>query len=241
MKRLSRFALFLLLNIFSILVVSAQGTIWKVGNAGAMREMFQTGNVAGTIETAKLSPRKNLYGVGPLEGLSGEIMIWNGRPLTSFMENQTVQVKTDSEAKAVFFVWANVRKWRSVKIPANIATYDELEKFISEAAAKAGLDPAEPLPFLIKGMMKSVDWHVNDYRPDGTKLTREKHDADKYKANSSNVKLEMLGFFSPKHKGVFTHHTRTTHIHVTDSKRTFVGHVDDLKPGGKIRLYLPVM
>ncbi|MBK8147952.1 MAG: hypothetical protein IPK58_06985 [Acidobacteria bacterium] len=102
-------------------------------------------------------------------------------------------------------------------------------KILSEAARTRS---AEPLPFLIKGMMKSVDWRQRlQARRDETDT--RKHDADKYK-----VKLEML-ILSPK--GVFTHHTRTTHIHVTDSKRTFVGHVDDLKPGGKIRLYLPVM
>ncbi len=50
----------------------------------------------------------------------------------------------------------------------------------------------------------------------------------------------MLGFYSPKHKGVFTHHTRTTHIHATNKKKSFIGHVDDLELGEKVILFLPV-
>lgn len=216
-----------------------QKITWKVENEGAMREMFQTGNIEGKTEIAKIIPQKNLYAVGPLENLSGEIMIWNGKVLTSFMNDKSVKVETNPNAKAVFFVWANVEKWREIIVPNTIKTYDELEEFIAESAEKMNLNSTEPFPFLLKGKFQTVEWHINDYKSDGTKLTREKHDLLKYKTKSENKKLEMLGFYSTKHKGIFTHHTRTTHIHATDKKRSFVGHVDEFTLNGNIKIFLP--
>lgn len=232
--------IFTLTMTFFNITVNGQKTTWKVENAGAMREMFETGNVAGKTEISKIISQKNLYAVGPLENLSGEIMIWNGKVLTSFMNDKSVKVETNPNAKAVFFVWANVEKWCEIIVPNTIKTYDELEEFIAESAEKFNLNSAEPFPFLLKGKFQSVEWHINDYKSDGTKLTREKHDLLKYKSKSENTKLEMLGFYSPKHQGVFTHHTRTTHIHTTDKKKSFIGHVDDLKIGEKVKLFLPI-
>lgn len=227
---------FILVNVMTIF---GQKTTWKVETTGAMSEMFQTGNVEGKIEIAKIQDQTNLYAVGPLENLSGEIMIWNGKPLTSLIKDKAVKVETNPNTKAVFFVWTNVEKWLEVSVPNAVKNYDELEKFIAETAEKMNVSADEPFPFLLKGKFQSVDWHINDYKPDGTKLTREKHDAMKFKENSQKAILEMLGFYSPKHQGVFTHHTRTTHIHAADRKRSFIGHVDDLTLNGNIKLYLP--
>lgn len=224
----------------NMIIGFGQKTTWKVETAGAMREMFATGNVEGKTQIGKIPEQKNLYGVGPLENLSGEIMVWNGKVLTSFLKDKTVKVETNPNAKAVFFVWANVEKWREILVPESVKTYDELEKFIAESAEKFNLNSAEPFPFLMKGKFQTVEWHINDYKPDGAKLTHEKHDELKYKAGTERENLEFLGFYSPSHKGVFTHHTRTTHIHATDRKKTFVGHVDDLKISEKVILFLPV-
>lgn len=219
---------------------AAQKTKWNIVAEGAMREMFATGTVDGKIDISALADKKHLWGVGPLDGLSGEIMIWDGRVLTSSIGPNGIVTKDDENARAVFFVSANAGKWKEVAVPKDIATYDDLERFIATAAENVNLDSTEAFPFLLKGRFARVEWHINDYKPDGTKLTHEKHDAMKFKRVAERAKLEMIGFFSPKHKGVFTHHTRTTHIHATDRKRSFIGHVDDLKLNGGYRLFLPV-
>ena len=220
--------------------ICAQKRTWKVKTTGAMRAMFQTGDISGKTDVSKILNKKNLYGIGPLEHLSGEVMIWNSKSLTSYIKNKTVVVKTNPGARAVFFVWTNVAKWHEFIVPKRVKTYEELEKFIAESAEKTTLNSDEPFPFLLKGKFNIVEWHINDYKSDGAKVTHEKHDALKFKSEFKNVKLKMLGFYSPKHQGIFTHHTRTTHIHVTNSNETFVGHVDDLKLGKKIKLFLPV-
>ena len=219
--------------------IFAQKTIWKIKTAGAMREMFETGNIEGKTDVSKINPQKNLYAVGPLENLSGEIMIAGGEVWTSFIKDNQIVVEKNPNAKAVFFVWANVENWTEVSIPNTVKTYNDLEKFIVEAAEKNNLNASEAFPFRLEGKFQIVEWHINNYKSDGGELTREKHDALKYKSKSENADLEMIGFYSPKHQGIFTHHTRTSHIHVTDEKKIFIGHVDDLKLNGGIKLFLP--
>lgn len=231
---------FTMISFLGLPAIFGQKVDWKVEYSGAMREMFETGNVDGKIEVNKLKPKKHLYAVGPLEDLSGEILIWDGVPLTSLVKDKVVIVATNPNAKAVFFVWANVAKWTEIPVPPNIKTYDQIEEYIAETAENMNLNSAEPFPFLLKGTFQSVEFHINNYGQDGTKLTREKHDAMKYKSTLQESSLVMLGFYSRKHQGIFTHHTRTSHIHVTDKKRSFVGHVDELVLGEKMRLFLPV-
>lgn len=235
---------FLFVGLFTAMLLTnisifAQKTTWKVKTAGAMREMFETGDIDGKTDVSKITTQTNLYAVGPLENLSGEIMIWNGESWTSFIKDNHVVVERNPKAKAVFFVWSNVEKWTEISIPNSVKTYNELEKFIAESAVKNNLNSSEALPFRLSGKFETVDWHINDYKSDGGELTREKHDKLKFKSKSENANLEMIGFYSPKHQGIFTHHTRTSHIHVTDEKRTFIGHVDDLKLNGAIKLFLP--
>lgn len=229
----------LLFFLSAVIETGAQPTIWKVKTAGAMRDMFETGNIDGKTEIGKLEPQSGLYGLGPLDKLSGEIMIWDGQPLTSFMSGDEVKVLINKDAKAVFFVWTNVTKWKEFRVPANVRTYEDLDKFIGQTAASAKFSDVAPVPFLLKGKFERVDWHVNNYKPDNEKITHEKHDALKVKRTTTNETLEMLGFYSTRHAGVFVHHSRSSHIHVTNAARSFVGHVDELTAGDGIVLLLP--
>ncbi|MBK6725028.1 MAG: hypothetical protein IPG58_17730 [Acidobacteria bacterium] len=165
-----------IVGVFAGAKVFGQKTIWKVEYSGAMREMFATGDIAGKTEMSKLKPQQHLYGVGPLEDLSGEIMVWDGNPLISFVKDKGVKVATDPNAKAVFLFDAGCQM-AEMPVPADIKTYDQFEKFVADSAESIGLSSAEPFPFLLKGDFRSVEIHINDYRPDGAKLTREKHDA----------------------------------------------------------------
>jgi len=216
----------------------AQVASWRVGNAGAMRAMFESGDISGKTKIAEL-PQKHLFAVGPLAELGGEITILDGKVFVSRVDAGRVVVESNPAPSAVFFVWANVRHWRKTVVPAGVRTYDELEAYVEKAAKDGGIDTSQPFPFRLRGVFGKVEWHVNDYKPDGSKLTRAKHDAAKFKSTSENARLEMVGFYSRNHKGVFTHHTRLSHVHVTDRKRSFVAHVDDLVAGNRLTLYLP--
>lgn len=54
-----------------------------------------------------------------------------------------------------------------------------------------------------------------------------------------NEESEIIGFFSMKHKGVFTHHDSFLHMHLILKDERKMGHLDELEIG-KMNLYLPI-
>lgn len=51
--------------------------------------------------------------------------------------------------------------------------------------------------------------------------------------------VRMLGFYSDKHHGVFTHHGSNTHVHVETLDRRMSGHLDEVRFDAPTTLYLP--
>jgi acetolactate decarboxylase len=62
----------LLLLLFTTAAVFAQNNRSRVNIVGAMRNVMWKGQLQGSINLDTISDRKNLYGLGPVEGLAGE-------------------------------------------------------------------------------------------------------------------------------------------------------------------------
>lgn len=206
---------------------------------GAMREMFANGNIGGNISLTEFRGKPHLYAVAPLEGLRGEITIWDGTPYVSFVRSNSVAVEKSWDAKAIFMVWAEVAGWREIPVPENVKTYAELEKFAAEAAKSANIDASQPFPFLLKDTPAKVNWHINDYVSDNTPLTPEKLDQAKFKGVLENEAVEIVGFYSANHAGVFTHQTTNMHLHLRSASGGVMGHLDDIILNNGTSLYLP--
>ena len=58
-----------------------------------------------------------------------------------------------------------------------------------------------------------------------------------YKLNEEHV--DIVGFFSTQHKGIFTHHDSYLHLHLITRDRTKMGHLDDVE-FDEMKLYLPI-
>ena len=59
------------------------------------------------------------------------------------------QVEESFEIGVPFFVWSRVPAWLPVAIPLKVRSFEDLEGFVPKAAARAGLDPDKPFPFLV--------------------------------------------------------------------------------------------
>ncbi len=65
-----------------------------------------------------------------------------------------------------------------------------------------------------------------------------------HQANSLNEfafesKVEVIGFFTTKYQGIISHQGTYLHMHFRNKNGKVAGHVDDLKPLGNMKLYLP--
>ena len=89
--------------------------------------------------------------------------------------------------------------------------------------------------------VESATIHVDDSWPDGTPLTHAAHEAAQKKSELGKAPVQVLGFFAPDAagaKGVYTHHDRSTHLHLRKLTGTTMGHVDNvvLAPGARLEL-----
>jgi hypothetical protein len=132
--------------------VSAEidGPGYKLCFIGSLREAVMMGKRAALLDLRTLKDRPHLYGIGPIEGLAGEATIANGRPaLARVGADRLVHVTESYEGGVPFFVWAEVPVWQTVKVSSDVRTFRDLETFVGDAGAKAGLTQA--FPFVVTG------------------------------------------------------------------------------------------
>ena len=111
--------------------ISGKGyELWFIG---AQRETIMTGKLAAALDLKTLAGRIHLYGLGPIEQLRGEATIADSRPaLARVGPDRTVNVTDSFDAGVPFFVWAEVPKWIKSPIPAEVRSFEDLERFLLE-------------------------------------------------------------------------------------------------------------
>jgi acetolactate decarboxylase len=213
----------------------------SVNAFGSLHAVMMENDTSAVIDLATLTPDSTLYGVGALAGLAGEITIAAGavhlaRPDDTFGVRETVN--DTSGAWAALLVVARVKAWQDVPIEAPIP-FEELEKRVGEMAAGAGVDVAQPFPFLIEGPMRDLKWHVID----GRRLQPDAGGHEAHLAASAQRGLPfgsavLVGFYSTRHEGVFTHMGARTHVHLIVPAARSSGHLDGIgiEPGATLRV-----
>jgi acetolactate decarboxylase len=206
---------------------------------GAQRDTVMNGKLSASLDLRSLADTSHLYGIGPIEDLRGEVTIVNSRPALARVDsNGVAKVQESFAAGAPFFVWAEVPSWQTAPIPSHIRSYGELEKFAPEAAAAAGLDPKQPLPFLVRGRIEAIEFHVLNRMGDDPH-SAEKHRKMQAMFELASVDAVMVGFYSPGARGVFTPMDSTIHIHFQSVDNTISGHVQKLTIGKDVTLGFP--
>jgi len=209
----------------------------EVKHSGALRTIM-SGNIEPVINLDTLSKKIHLYALGAVDNLKGEIQIFDSKPINSFVVDSSLQIKDSYSLKGSLLVYAEVEEWDSFQIE-NSKTKSDLEEQIFEVATNIGINTEKPFPFLLEGTVASVDWHVINWKDGDTIHSHIKHKESGLNGRLQNTKVEILGFYSTKHKAIFTHHTTNMHMHFKTDDNTIAGHIDDLSLNQKITLKLP--
>lgn len=207
-------------------VAAAAEGFW-VKHVGAMRSVMRDRDFSARIDLTTLKGTPHLYALGPSEGLNAEITVFDGEPAIATVEKGAVRVSR-GHPKAAFLVWARVDRWQSVPVPAAVRTAEELERFAAKAAKGRGIDAAKPFPFLVRGKAADLSYHIVR---GGEHLPFE----------AKGASIEVLGFYSTAHHGVFTHHGTNIHLHFRTGDGKESGHIDalTLAPGATLLLPRP--
>ncbi|MBI4402933.1 MAG: acetolactate decarboxylase [Deltaproteobacteria bacterium] len=229
-----------LLTVISALALGAVAgeRSYRVQWVGEQRRVVHEGNLAGQISLETLIKLPHLYALGPMEGLKGEVSIFDGLPFITRIQDRRIVVDRSFHYKACFLVYAQVDRWHKLSVPQNVRTVKEVEQFVWQAAA-VSLDTSKPFPFLLKGKAALVQYHIVN-KTDGLPHNPDQHEKVKYRFALKDQAVEMVGFCSDKHRGVFTPPNSKIHMHVRTLDGTAGGHVDDLQLNRGMTLFLPV-
>lgn len=203
---------------------------------GAQRTVL-AGDLRAHISLERLAGLAHLYAVGPAAGLRGEITVVDGRAYVSRVEDGRVVVERTFRHEAPFLVWAQVACWCDVPIAGTVGNRRDLESFVVERARGLGTGAGAPFAFLVSGVPARVALHVLDRRDDRPH-TRERHEQIKVPFVIERCAVDIVGFYSAQHAGVFIAAGARAHMHVCSADERVAGHVDDLRlaPGMTLRL-----
>lgn len=188
-------------------------------NIGILREIMHQGKYEARVAIDTLD-KTNLYAVGALETLSGELTIVNGKVFATKVQDDSIQLIPMKEAKATLFVYARVQVWDTLTIDSS----NDLEQTITEIVESRNYD--KPFPFLVKGSPNSVVYHVVNFDPVNGDFSKHKEGA-KYDT-LTNEAVQLLGFYSTNAKGLYTHHTTNMHVHLVNESGAKSGHLEEV-------------
>jgi acetolactate decarboxylase len=245
-------------SLFALCIVAAAGTAFAINSikeglieyAGAQRDIFKTGKAASVISLESLASRPGLFAVGPVEGLDGEITIFDSKPYITQVRGNDFTLDQTYKHGAFFLVWTEQSKWQDVPVPNTIKGYVDLQQFVKAQAQAAGIDIAKPFPFLLAGTPVEIKWHINVDRTEGKPITKELFQKSKQPFVTKNEPVDIIGFYAEHHAGVFlpsskpafmegTDAQNVIHIHLVSKTSKAAGHIDNITLGENMVLRLP--
>ena len=215
----------------------AQQTTNEVKIVGQMKNVMWKGQLYGNINLDTIAEKTNLYGLGPVEYLAGEILIIDGKSYKSTVtSDSTMKVEETYDIKAPFFGYATISKWTEQNLPDSVQTIQQFELYLDN------ITKSSPRPFMFKisGTVEQATIHIVNL-PKGSEVSSpdEAHEGQK-NYELKNEQSEIIGFFSTEHKAILTHHDTYLHMHLITKDRQKMGHLDEvLFKKGMMKLYLP--
>jgi len=219
-----------------LITPNASTTYSDIKIVGAMKNVMWKGELGGSIYLDTIADKKGLYGLGPESYLTGEILINDGESFVSKVtSDSTMTVTKTFSVSAPFLVYANVTKWNKIELDTTVKTIKDIERLVDEKTTHL----KRPFAFKLMGSIANATIHIQNLPP-GTKVTSptEAHQGQT-NYQLQNEEATIVGFFSTKHKGVFTHHDSNIHLHFITKDESKMGHLDAMEID-KMTLYLPV-
>ena len=217
---------------------------------GAQKDIFVSGKASSVVSLEELAGRKGLYAMGPIDGLDGEITIFDSQPYITQVRGNDYTLDKTLKHGAFFLVWTEQAKWQDMPVPAAVKGYIDLQQFVKAQAQAAGIDVTKPFPFLLNGTPVEIKWHINVDRTEGKPITKELFAKSKQPFTTKNEPVDIIGFYSEHHAGVFLPKytpvikegsgiENVIHIHLISRTSKAAGHIDDITLGENMVLRLP--
>lgn len=214
-----------------------QSRSWCVEWFGSQGD-FIAGKTKEPIPLERFAGLESLYAVGPLEFARGEISIFDSVPLIAEAQNGRASVSVDFYRRAAFLVYAIVENWRRATVRVAIEDTRRFEEHLLPFAVESGIDVNQPFPFSVHCHVALAVFHVlcnqsaGEYNP-------ELHEKAKAHFLIVEESVEIIGFYSRQHRGVFTPRDSDFHMHVRTLDNRISGHLETFHSHQGMVIYLP--
>ena len=211
--------------IVAVVFIFSSFSFVSADSANAARAEIKTFKSPGPVYQA---PRKSLYGIGTGEGTGDTIVIVNGNIHSAFAASpKKIQIDNSIKTVASSLTYVNVAVWTEIPIPSPLKKPAELDALINATLKKLGYELGGSFPFLLKGTIPAVDFHLT---------TQGKT----FKFSDRKVQGIIVGFFTRKANadGSFES-SKVMHFISDDGKRAGVVDTLTIDPADKVNLFLP--
>ncbi len=165
-----------------------------VSVVGAMKNVMWKGQLGRTIDLDTISNREHLYGLGPAEYLSGELLIIDGRSYKSTVDTDTtMKIEETFKAGAPFFVYGNVDRWTEHDVPDSVRTLPQFEGYLDRMTTNA----TRPFAFRLTGTVEAATIHIVNLPPGATVSSPDDSHRGRRIYTLRNEPSEIVGFSRP--------------------------------------------
>jgi len=208
---------------------------------GTLREALRDGQDHARVAVTEVA-RKGVYAIGALEGLRGEITVFDGEVWVSEGHAQrpvTTRGAATSANATVLFA-AEVHAWREIVVDADVDP-SELDAYLASQARAAGLDTSEPFPFVVEGGLRQLSMHVIAGEcPIRARMLGRETTAPAYELHAASVDGRLVGVFAADSSGTFCHMGSRTHVHaLLERGGGLTGHAETVGVAAGAVLKLP--
>lgn len=202
-----------------------------VTHYGAMRDIMHKGDISTKVKIDTLD-QVNLYGLGAVAQMQGEITVINGRTFVSKVDDSLAIQGSSENVKAALFVLSQIDQWDTLKVEGG----DDLELLIASTLKERST--VIPTPFMVIGEPQMVSYHIINLDPNSK--DKSDHKAGAFTDTIKNRALTLLGFYADDAQGIYTHHDSGMHVHFMEESSFLTGHVDDVVLGNnEFKLLIP--
>jgi alpha-acetolactate decarboxylase len=215
---------------------------------GSMHETIGRKQHQGRIDLADALARPSFYGIGAVEGLTGEITILDSMALITTVAPDGGPAVTPPEGiKATLLVGASVESW--VDATFDDVAADDVDAAVARAAESLGVSLDAPFVFMIDGEITDVRLHVIN----GACPIRARMKDEDIAAHERPLEIELekvtgsvVGVHAEQAVGDLTHPATSLHAHLVftdeESGQRITGHLEafGLATGATLRVPQPV-
>ncbi len=206
---------------------------------GNRQMIIDQNNLNATVRLDTLLSKKHNYAIGPVEGLQGEVTIYDDEVSISTVKNGRPKVNDSKQTKAIFLLKANQASWQKMEITEDLNGLDAIEEYVQSALSKNGMDTEKAYPFRIETAPKFLEYHII-FKMDDAPHNMKEHRKAKQRFILKNEDIKIIGFWvNTKRMGKLTHPGKRTHLHFIKADGSTSGHIDDISISRGAILFLP--